>query len=358
MFTSPTSHRSATTNPTASHGDVAWPAPSTVGVIDTTAHTTELRRIDAMPAPIEPTTPTPSVRSRAGASITRAARTAAVAPARLAHRAVVRPAAAESHLRTEITIARRRLGVITDPSSPAWSHAAGSLLDDAEIALADRRAVEGWQLLRAAQAEMLAGLDARGLAIEHAALHDTDAVVPTDAEVPLLRAELWSVRQRLDRRRAEVDRRLHEASRSIVHRAVGLLTVLVLGAIGVLLAAPSSDPSDALGSISAYVTIVGLGMTGAAVSRVVARSSDRRGSAVTAMTSPAHVLALRFAFGGVVGLLLVMFLQADLQNLINVAGQNAYPWAILGGFAERYVDRAIEAADDDALRADDGGGWR
>ena len=58
--------------------------------------------------------------------------------------------------------------------------------------------------------------------------------------------------------------------------------------------------------------------------------------------NPLQLVLLRLAFGGVVGLLLVVLLQAGVQDLVNVNARSAYFWAVLGGFSERWVDRLID----------------
>lgn len=273
---------------------------------------------------------------------------------RTASRHLSRPSASEGHLRTELTIQARRIDSLVrsqEAHDEGWAIAAMSLVHDASCALDQRRVTDGWQLLRAAQAEMLDGLDHRSLAVERANITGADLVVDDSVDTDQLRSEVWAMRQTKNTYRAELERRLFEAARGLFHRAVTLLGVIVLGAIGVLVAAPAADSADALGGITAYLTIVGLGMTGAAVSHVLFTNSSKRASAISEVANPLQIVMLRLVFGGVAGLLVVMLLQSDIQNLVNVTAISAYPWAILGGFAERYVDRVIDHVETDAHAA-------
>ncbi len=273
---------------------------------------------------------------------------------RSARRHLARPSASEGHLRTELTITARRVESVIrahQAHDQAWAQAATSLIHDAGCALDERRIPDGWQLVRAAQTELLDGLDYRSLEVERANVTGEALVLRDHAtadDESRLRSEVWALRHTKDNYRAELDRRLADGARGLFHRGIMLLGVLALGAFGVLMAAPSADSADALGSITAYLTIVGLAMTGAAVSHALFTSESRGAAAVTSAANPLHLVLLRLTFGGVVGLLVVVLLQADIQNLINVTALSAYPWAILGGFSERYVDRLIGRVELDA----------
>lgn len=277
-----------------------------------------------------------------------------VAGLRNASRHLSRPSASEGHLRTELTIAARRIDSLVRANGAhddGWAIAAMSLVHDAGCALEQRRITDGWQLLRAAQTEMLDGLDHRSLAVERANITGSALVVDDTVDTRQLRSEVWAIRQTKNTYSAELNRRLFEAARGLFHRAVTLLGVIALGAVGVLVAAPAADSADALGGITAYLTIVGLGMTGAAVSQVLFTNSSKRASAISEVANPLQIVMLRLAFGGVAGLLVVVLLQSEIQNLINVTAISAYPWAILGGFGERYVDRVIDRVESDAHTA-------
>jgi hypothetical protein len=316
--------------------------------------------VNAPFAPPAPTTPAvepmaaPHADAPAQRSNAAVLTTELVGGLRTASRHMSRPSASEGHLRTELTITARRIDSVinaNDAHGQAWAIAAMSLVHDAGAALDQRRITDGWQLLRAAQTELLDGLDRRGLAVERANITGSDLVIDDDVDTDVLRSEVWAMRHTKNTYRAELERRMFEAARGLFHRAWMIIGVLVLGAVGVLVAAPSSDSADALGSITAYLTIIGLGMTGAAVSHVLFTDSSKRASAVSEVVNPVHVVMLRLAFGGVAGLLVVVLLQADIQNLVNVTALSAYPWAILGGFAERYVDRVIDRVEVDAHAA-------
>lgn len=267
-----------------------------------------------------------------------------------------RPSASEGHLRTELTIAARHIDSVIhseDAEDEPWAVAAMSLVHDAAAALAQRRVGDGWQLLRAARLEIVEGMDERGLAVEMSKLTGGELVLDDDIDIDELRSRVWVVRQNRNTYDAELERRMFEAARSLAYRAWVLVAVLVVGAIGVAVAQPASDPDDALGSLSAYLTVVGLAVTGAAVSHVLFTRNSTRATALSDIVNPLHIVMLRLAFGGVIGLILVVLLQADVQNLVNVSALAAYPWAILGGFSERYVDRVIDRSELDAYTAAD-----
>ena len=273
---------------------------------------------------------------------------------RTAGRHLSKPSASESHLRAELTIVARRLDSLVMAQGAAedsWAIAAMSLVHDAGAALDQRRVADGWQLLRAAQTEMLEGQDVRSLEVERSRLTSSPLVIDDDAPLDQLRTEVWALHQARNTYLAELERRLSDSARRFLYQGVLILMLLILSGLGVLFDAPSSDPADALGSLSSYLTIVGLAMTGAAVSNVMDTRNSGRNAALSEVANPLHIMMLRLTFGGVVGLLLVILLQADIQSLFNVTGLAAYPWAVAGGFSERFVDRAIDRAEADAVAA-------
>ena len=192
---------------------------------------------------------------------------------------------------------------------------------------------------------MLDGLDARSLEVQRAQLTSSAMVIDANAPVERLRTEVWGIHQTRNTYLAELDRRLTDSARQFLYQGVLLLMLLVLSGLGVWFDPQSSNPADALGSLGSYTTIVGLAMTGAAVSNVLGTRSSGRSAALSEVANPLHIMLLRLTFGGVVGLLVVVLLQADIQSLLNVAGLSAYPWAIAGGFSERFIDRAIDRAE-------------
>ncbi len=276
---------------------------------------------------------------------------------RVAGRHLVRPSASEGHLRTELTIAARRIdSVVRDGNAfdEGWATAAMGLIHDAGFALEQRRISDGWQLLRAAQTELLEGLDRRSLLVERANISGRELTEDESTDIEALRSEVWAMRQNKNRYLAELDRRLVEGGRGLLYRGFTLFGALVLGALGVLVTAPSSNPDDALGGIGNYLTIVGLAMTGAAVSYVLFTRNSSRSASISEVVNPLQLVMLRLAFGGVVGLLLVVLLQAGVQDLVSVSAQSAYFWAVLGGFSERWVDRLIdqvESSSEEAAKA-------
>ncbi|MGA9278355.1 hypothetical protein [Ilumatobacter sp.] len=273
---------------------------------------------------------------------------------RTVRRHLSRPSASEGFLRTELTISARQIESLiqaNDAADEPWAVAAMSLLHDAAAALEQGRITDGWQLLRAARLEIVEGMDRRGLAVEMSNLTGGDLALDDDADIERLRTRVWAVRQTKNTYDAEVERRMFEAGRGLAHRAWLLFGVIVMGAIGVLVVSPASESDDALGSLSGYLATVGLAITGAAVSHMLFSRNSTRATALSDVVNPLYILMLRLTFGGVVGLLVVVLLQADIQNLVNVAGVAAYPWAILGGFAERYVDRVIDRTETDATTA-------
>lgn len=262
-----------------------------------------------------------------------------------AGRHLVRPSASEGHLRTELTIAARRIDSLVrdeDAYQQGWAVAAMGLIHDAGFALKQRRISDGWQLLRAAHSEMLEGLDRRSLLVERANISGREFTDDDSTDIEELRSEVWAMRQTKNRYLAELDRRLVEGGRGLLYRGFTLFGALVLGAIGVLVTTPSSNPDDALGGIGNYMTIVGLAITGAAVSYVLFTRNSSRSASISEVMNPLQLVLLRLAFGGVVGLLLVVLLQAGVQDLVNVNAQSAYFWAVLGGFSELWVDRLID----------------
>ena len=267
---------------------------------------------------------------------------------RHAGRHLSKPSASESHLRAELTIVARRLDSLIrvhDAVDQPWAIAAMSLVHDAGAALEQRRIADGWQLVRAAQTEMLEGQDVRTLQVERAQLTSCVLVIDDDAPVELLRTEVWALHQTRNTYLAELDRRLSDSARRFLYQGVLMLMLLVVSGLGVMFDPPSSNAADALGSLGSYLTVVGLAMTGAAVSNVIGTRGSGRSAALSEVANPLHIMLLRLTFGGVVGLLVVVLLQADIQSLLNVTGLAAYPWAIAGGFAERFVDRAIDTAE-------------
>jgi len=273
---------------------------------------------------------------------------------RSAGRHLSRPSASEGHLRTELTIAARRIDALVranDAYDDGWAIAAMALIHDAGFALEQRRISDGWQLLRAAQTEMLEGLDRRNLLVERANISGGSLADDESVDLEELRSEVWAMRQTKNRYLAELDRRLVEGGRGLLYRGLTLFGLLILGAIGVIVTSPSSNPDDALGGIGNYLTTVGLAMTGAAVSYVVFSRSSSRSASITEVVNPLQILLLRLAFGGVVGLLLVVLLQAGVQDLVKVSAQSAYLWAVLGGFSERLVDRLIDQVENSAEEA-------
>jgi hypothetical protein len=273
---------------------------------------------------------------------------------RSAGRHLSRPSASEGHLRTELTIAARRIDALVranDAYDDGWAIAAMALIHDAGFALEQRRISDGWQLLRAAQTEMLEGLDRRNLLVERANISGCSLADDESVDLEELRSEVWAMRQTKNRYLAELDRRLVEGGRGLLYRGLTLFGLLILGAIGVIVTSPSSNPDDALGGIGDYLTTVGLAMTGAAVSYVVFSRSSSRSASISEVVNPLQILLLRLAFGGVVGLLLVVLLQAGVQDLVNVGAQSAYLWAVLGGFSERLVDRLIDQVEGSAEEA-------
>ncbi len=271
-----------------------------------------------------------------------------------AGRHLIRPSASEGHLRTELTIAARRIdSVVRDGNAydEGWAIAAMGLIHDAGFALEQRRISDGWQLLRAAQTELLEGLDRRSLLVERANISGSEFTDDESTDIEELRSEVWAMRQTKNRYLAELDRRLVEGGRGLLYRGFTLFGALVLGAIGVLVTTPSSNPDDALGGIGNYLTTVGLAVTGAAVSYVLFTRNSSRAASISEVVNPLQLVLLRLAFGGVVGLLLVVLLQAGVQELVSVSAQSAYFWAVLGGFSERWVDRLIDQVESSSQEA-------
>ncbi len=296
-------------------------------------------------AAVEPAEPEEATAGGSVVATTTLVGTELISGLRGAGRHLLRPSASEGHLRTELTIAARRIDSLVrdeDAYQQGWAVAAMGLIHDAGFALKQRRISDGWQLLRAAQTEMLEGLDRRSLLVERANISGREFADDDSTDIEELRSEVWAMRQTKNRYLAELDRRLVEGGRGLLYRGFTLFGALVLGAIGVLMTTPSSNPDDALGGIGNYMTIVGLAITGAAVSYVLFTRNSSRSASISEVMNPLQLVLLRLAFGGVVGLLLVVLLQAGVQDLVNVNAQSAYFWAVLGGFSERWVDRLID----------------
>lgn len=204
----------------------------------------------------------------------------------------------DDHLATQLTIAERQLAAGDDESMTT----ARLLIADARSAQRERRPAAAWDLLEAAYAE--AGR--------------------TDLSF-----------------RGRVSARTSHAAQSVSRLAAVIVGLIAIGGIAVAAFNPSDVSTDVLGSFGAYCVVAGLALAGASLSYVFTTRSRLSGPVVDA-TDPLHLLALHLSVGVLVGLLVVIVLQSGVQNLVNVDGTAAYPWAIAGGFAERLVPRVVQ----------------
>ena len=259
----------------------------------------------------------------------------------------------ESRLRAEISVVTRELEVLTgerEARRRPWARAAAALLGDARSALEAGQVVDGWQLLRAAGRHIMEGheveelrgdllLTRRRLAeLAPNAAEQLPTRLAKDPEA--VRGAVRRARGMLDAYLDELDRLVHQKARMLGHGAGLLASMLVLLGLAVLLNLPVDVGGTVLSGIGTYLTVLGLGMAGAVVSRAIAGETEE-GHLVQASLNPVLVHLLRVSLGGAGALICLLYLQSGIQGLISATGLNAYPFALAAGFSERFVDRVF-----------------
>lgn len=263
------------------------------------------------------------------------------------------PSPQESRLRARLAVATRELEVLAADKATRrrpWAKASAALLGDTRTALEARQIIEGWQLLRAAERHMIEGRDAEELGDDLVAIRRRlSALAPNAAEAlptrrpkdpESARALTRRARAVLDAYLDELERLVHQKARMLGHAAVLLASMLIIGGALVLFDLPVDVEGTVLARFGTYTTIVGLGLAGAIVSRSIAGESEE-GQLVQAAMNPTLIHVLRLSLGGAAALVLLLFLQSDLQGVVSAVGFNAYPFAVAAGFAERLVDRVF-----------------
>jgi hypothetical protein len=261
------------------------------------------------------------------------------------------PSPNQSRLRAQISVATRELEVVAGDKTTRrrpWAKAAAGLLADARTALEAGQIVDGWQLVRAAERHMIEGRGVErlqdGLAVTRQRLKELAPGAPptvrSSKDVDVMRGAALRAKGMLDSYLDEFDRLVYQKARMLGHGAILLTTMLILMGAAVLFDLPVDVDGTVLSGISTYVTIVGLGIAGAIVSRAIAGESNE-GHAVQAALNPILVHVLRIALGGASALVVLVFLQSGIQGLISAVGFTAYPFAVAAGFSERFVDRVF-----------------
>ena len=261
------------------------------------------------------------------------------------------PSPRELRLATRLSIAAREVRYLAHDRkarSQPWAKAATGLISDAQQALDSGQVVGGWQLLRAAERHLIEGRPSEEVAdqVRHARTRleefapevARDVAEITDDDPVAIQNEARRLRGLVDAYFDELDRVLHQRAKMLGHIAVLLPLVLTLAGLAVTFGLPGDDSGAVLTSIGDFVTVVGLGVAGAVVSRAL-RGEQNEGSQIVDETNPMLVHLFRLGIGGVAALTLAVVLQSDLQGLISATGAAAYPFAIGAGFTERFADR-------------------
>ncbi len=268
---------------------------------------------------------------------------------------LTQPSPDEARLRTRISIAARELASRAAPDGPEpWAGAAAGLIGDARRALEAGQVVDGWQLLRAAERQLVDGRESEELEddLETTRLRLLELAPAAADKVPsrqpkdlgALRGIVRRVRGLLDSYLDELGRIVHQRSRMLGHVALLLWSVLILAGLAVSLGLPGSSPGRVLSSFGSYVTVVGLGVAGAVISRALA-GENNRGQQVQAAMNPLLIHLFRLGLGGTAALVVVVLLQANVQGLLDASGPNAYPFALAAGFTERLADRVFASTE-------------
>jgi len=251
--------------------------------------------------------------------------------------------------------------------SLVWADTAEALAVGAAEALGRGDTLEAWSLLWAAEREAIDGLrpeEVRAAAdatVDGAkALLEAHAVTATkkdltgieSASVKTARGQLREARLFVDRLSLDVYRRLHPEARRI--SAFALLTVafLVAGLGATLVGIPNGGDGDALSSAGRYLTVCTFGAAGAVLSLVLPWREQRPRPALLEFVNPVDLMVLRIAMGAAVALIFVALLQAGVQEVVQVFGTQAYPWALAAGFSERLLDRRMASLDAEARDLD------
>lgn len=252
-------------------------------------------------------------------------------------------------------------------SSEEWAPTAEALGVGAAEALARGDNLEAWDLLWTGQREAIDGLRpeevrAAGTATLDAARGLLEPAAVTAAKKELAGVEEASVRDArskvrearllVDRLSLDVYRRLHQEARRI--SAFSMLTVLFLlaGAFATLVGIPAGSDGDALSGASAYLTVVTFGAAGAVISLVLPWREKRPRPALLDFVNAVDLMILRISMGAAFALIFVAVMQAGVQDVVQIDGAQAYPWALAAGFSERLLDRRLEGLDAEARDLD------
>lgn len=260
------------------------------------------------------------------------------------------PSPQESRLRARLAVATRELEVLaadrTTKRQP-WAKAASALLGDTQAALEAGQVTEGWQLLRAAERQMIEGRDVDEVGDDLVAVRRRlQALAPEAAEALPARSpkdpeSLRAITQRahaiLDGYLDELERLVHQKARMLGQVGVLLASMLILGGVIVLFDFPIDVDGTVMSNLRTYVTIAGLGVAGAIVSRAVLGDGEE-GYLVQTALNPVLIHVLKLSLGGLAAVAALLFLQSDLQGVVTVVGFTTYPIAFAAGFAERFVD--------------------
>ena len=263
------------------------------------------------------------------------------------------PSPQESRLRAQISVVTRELEVLAATKAERrrpWAVSAAALLGDARTALESGQVIDGWQLVRAAERHMIEARQVEELGDDLTVTkRRLDELSPgMAAQLPQrrtkdpeeLRSALRRAQALLDAYLDEFERLVHQKARMLGHGAILLAGMVVLVGLAVLFDLPVDVGGTVLSGFGTYVTIVGLGMAGAIVSRAIAGESDQ-GYVVQASMNPMLVHLLRIGLGGAAALFVLLYLQSGIQGLIDATGINAYPFALAAGFGERIIDRVF-----------------
>jgi len=103
---------------------------------------------------------------------------------------------------------------------------------------------------------------------------------------------------------------------------------------------PSQGGASVLNSLGSYIGIVVLGAMGALLSVFMSRIAGPDANPIKDLSNRVSGY-VRPLLGGLSAVVVVLVLESDVQSVITLGENGIYVGALLAGFSERLIDRAL-----------------
>ncbi|MBI4307046.1 MAG: NUDIX hydrolase [Chloroflexi bacterium] len=243
-----------------------------------------------------------------------------------------------------------------------WAGHGRVLLRNASQALAEYRLDEAWRYLNAAKRLEVFGMSAEELAIEHVRVRSetgkklrswrleaaelvlnpsSDSRSSAGQNAPPTASSIYAAREILDEHYANVYFKLRLLGQRLAVLPAFMLLALLALFLSVYYGATGSEPGTVLGDWKRLVSVMALGSAGAVLSAII--TAVRGAGRIPELFSQKWFELIRPLVGAASAVVVLVVLEAGVTSFLSVQGAVGYPLAVLAGFSERLVTKAMES---------------